>query len=518
MSLLRHITLADWPARDRSTLLGAALAMFGSMFLVATWGMIILPIQQAFHASADGEVLLRQLPDIAGLFSVLAVGAFGRQVSSSRLMIFAAIAALAGAMFMLFASAFGWLIFGLSLMSVGRSVVSVATFAAIGATIEDESRRTSAFATLGAAAPIAFIVGPVVAGAMLGAGGWRRIGILWLVSALVLALAAWLMRAPVQPREPVARREPWTPILGGITLVGIVQSLSTVTMHGPGSLASMAWLGGTLLSGAAWFVLARVLANPTIDGRTLRVPGLIPILIVAMIGQCGDLWFYVGALARFVHQLTALQGSLAMLVAQCASLAGAGVAGWLVHRVGLRASGALLLALYSAAMFMSCVVISTSPLWIPITILSVAAVAEIGSGVCLSQAIMSCAPKGGERAVSSYRSAATGIGNALALLLVASSVSHAMGESMREEAILRNAPADKVPLLVQAVRDNVPTSVIGRELDLSEERLKELRAARLEVIVDGFRAHGLVSGSVLAVAAAGFWVVRRDKRPGIAAG
>ena len=218
-----------------------------------------------------------------------------------------------------------------------------------------------------------------------------------------------------------------------------------------------------------------------------------------------------------VRDRVALQGSLAMLVAQFASLAGACVAGWLIRRVGLRGSGAFLLALYSAAMFASCIVTSTSPLWILIGILSVAAVAEIGSGVCLSQAIMSCAPKDGERAVSSYRSAATGIGNALALLLVASSVSHAMGESMREEAVLRNTPADKVHVLVQAVRDNVPTSVIGRELDLSEERVQELRVARLEVIVDGFRAHGLVSGSVLAVAAAGFWLVRRDERPRAAA-
>jgi MFS family permease len=507
--MLRRVTLADWPAQDRSTLFGAALAMFGSTFLVATWGMIILPVQEAFQASADGEVLLRQLPDIAGLFSVLAVGAFGRQISSSRLMSFAAVTAFVGAMFMLFAPAFGWLLLGLSLMSVGRSVVSVAAFAAIGATIGDESRRTSAFATLGAAAPMAFIAGPVVAGAMLGAGGWRLIGILWTASAIVLMIAAWLMRAPAQAPEPGERREPWTPILGGVTLVGIVQSLSSLTLHGPGSLASIAWLGGTLVAGTGWFVLARTLAHPTIDGRTLRVPGLVPILIVAMVGQCGDLWFYVGAFARFVHRLTALEGSLAMLVAQCASLGGACVAGWLVRRMGLRRSGTLLLALYSVSMFASTVVTSTNPLWIVIAILSVAAVAEIGSGVCLSQAIMSCAPKGGERAISSYRSAATGIGNALALLLVASSVSHAMGESMRQEAELRHASPDTVHVLVRAVRDNVPTSVIGRELDLSEERMQELRSTRREIIVDGFRAHGLVSGLVLSVAAAGFWFVRR---------
>jgi len=519
MKMLRRVTLTDWPAQDRSTLCGAALAMFGSMSLAATWGVIILPVQQAFHASADAEVLLRQLPDIAGLLSVLAVGAFGPQVSASRLMSIAAVTAFVGALFMLFAPSYGWLILGLSLMSVGRSVVGVAAYAAIGATIKDESRRTSAFAMLGAAAPVAFITGPVLAGAMLDAGGWRPIGILWMVSAFMLALAGWLMRHPTHEPQIVERREPWTPILGGITLVGMVQSLGAVALHGPGSFATMVWIAGTLAAASAWFMLTRVLSNPTIDGRTLRAPGLIPILVVAMISQCGDLWFYVAAFARFVHRLSALQVTLTMLVAQLASLGGVCLTGWLIRRAGLRSAGTLLLALYSGAMFLSCTTNLTNPLWIVIAILCIAAVAEIGAGVCLSQAIMSSAPIGKDHAVASYRSAATGVGNALALLLVASSVGRAMSMSMRQEAEDRHVAPAKVEALVEAIRDNVPTTQIGRDLELSEAQLQDLRGVRREVIVDGFRAHGLVSGPVLAIAALGFWVVRRrDKRAEIAAG
>lgn len=510
MSLLRRVTLSDWSAKERNTVAGAALALFGSTLLVATWSVLILPVQQSFRVSVDGEVLLRQLPDIAGLFSVLAVGAFGRQVSSSRLVAVAAAAVFGGAMLMLLAPAFGWLIFGMSLMSVGRSVVSVAAFAAVGATIGEEARRMSAFSALGAAAPVAFIVGPMLAAGMLVAGGWRLAGVLWIASALVLAVAAWLMRAPARPREQGQRQEPWTPILGGVTLVGVVQSLGAITLHGAGSLASFAWIVATLAAAGGWFVLAKWLPRPSIDGRVLRAPGLVAMLIVAMIGQCGDLWFYVAAFARFGRQLTALQVSTAMLVAQIASLGGACVAGWLSCRLGLRRSGALLLALYSAMMFLSCTASATGPIWILILILSVAAVAEIGSGVCMTQAIMSCASKGDDRAVSSYRSAATGIGNALALLLVASSVSHAMGESMRHEAELRQASPEQVQALVEAIRDNVPTSVIGRELDLSDARVQELRTVRREVMVQGMRAHGLVSGVVLAIAAASFWLARRD--------
>ena len=509
MKFMDRLTLAGWPAQERNTLLGAALAMLGSTFLVATWGVIILPVQRAFHASAEAEVLLRQLPDIAGLLSVLAVGAFGPRFSSARLMSVAAITAFVGALFMLFAPAFGWLILGLSLMSVGRGVVSVATFAAIGATIRDESRRTSAFATLGAAAPAAFIVGPVIAGALLDAGGWRGIGILWMASALMLAIAGWIMRNPAQPAQAGERRELWTPILAGVTLVGIVQSLGSITMHGPHSVSTGAWVAGTLVAAVAGFACMRLLPNPTIDGQTLRTPRLLPILVVAMIGQCGDLWFYVSAFAFFVHKLTALQVSFAMLAAQVSSLGGACLAGWLIRRAGLRRSGTLLLALYSFAMLLSCTTNTTNPLWILIAILCVSAVAEIGAGVCLSQAIMSCAPPGKDRVVSSYRSAATGVGNALALLLVTSSVGRTMGASIRQEAEARQASPEKVEALVEAIRDNVPTATIGRELNLSEEQVTELRGIRQEVIVDGFRAHGAVSSAVLGTAAVGFWFARR---------
>jgi MFS family permease len=186
------------------------------------------------------------------------------------------------------------------------------------------------------------------------------------------------------------------------------------------------------------------------------------------------------------------------------------VAGWLTRRAGLRRSGSILLALYSVAMFASCAVTSSQPLWIMLLILSFAAVAEIGAGVCMTQAVMSCSPTGKDRAVSSYRSAASGIGNALALLVVASSVGNAMTRSMREEAEARHVSSVVVESLVEAVRDNVPTSVIGRELDLSQEQEQELRVVRREVLVDGLRAHGLVSGVMLALAAAGFWLARRD--------
>lgn len=510
MQLLRWATLSDWPSRERDTVIGSALALFGGFLLNSSWGLVILPIQQTFSSGVDGEVLLRQLPDVAALLAVPAVGAFGARFRAGHIASCAAAVLLVGAVLMVVAPSLAWLVVGAGLTSIARAMVGVLAFAAVGAVVLDESRRSSAFALLGATAPAAYILGPLLASALLGAGGWRLVGVVWLASACVMVAAARWLRGPDMQRTAGGHKEPWTPILAGITLVGIVQMLGAITLHGPLSAIALGWSAGTIIAASAWFVLASQLSKPSLDGRTLLVPGLVPILIVAMLAQCGDLWFYVGAIARFVHRLTPLQVSLALLAAQIASLVGACLAGWLVRHVGLRRSGTALLALFAAAMFLSCTQSLELPLWTAVAILCVSAVAELGVGVCVSQAVMSCAPKGLDGPVSSYRSAATGVGNALALLLVATTVGHTMGESIRQQAQERGASPDKVEALVQAVRENVPSAVIGRQLELRPERVEDLRQTRQEVMMDGFRTHGLVSGVVLSVAAVGFWFVRRD--------
>ena len=507
--------LSGWPADERRTLVIASIAMLGSFLVNATWSVVILPLQAAFGMSADGEVLLRQLPDMAALLITLAIAAVGTSISSRAMLVVAAALVAVGSLLATLGSNSVWLISGASLMNAGRGVVAVAAFATVGSVVTHESRRATAFATLGAVPSIVYIVGPVLAAWLMSHGGWRMVGLCWIGSSLLLAVAAW--RCPGADAGPVApagssRGELWTPMAAGVALLSLVQWLGSMSLHGPGSRATLVWAGVTVGATVAWILLVRWLPRPTLTGRTLRSPGLVPILIVAMIAQCGDLWFYVAAAGRFLHGLGGLEVSLFLLAAQVAALLGACAAGWLTRRIGLRASGALMLATFALAMFGANVQPADPPFALLVAVLCVAAVGELGAGVCLSQAIMSCAAPGTDRAVACCRSVSLGVGNALTLLLVVSLVSGTMGDSMRLEAQSRHASPPTVDALVDAIRDNVPTSEIGRELDLSQDQVQELRQVRREVMVDGFRAHGWVSGGMLAVAAIGFWVVRpRDQ-------
>jgi MFS family permease len=513
MRILPRALLVHWPSRERNALLGASQLLFGSSVMNAAWHTVPLPVQQTFGLGVDGEVLLRQLPDIAGLIAVPLVGALGTGVSTVRLAAISAACALSGALLMTFAPAIGWLVVGMCMVSVGRSVVSVLALSVVASSIKDAGRRTSAFATLGAAIPTAYIIAPVLAGWLLGLGGWRWVGCVWIAGALILlASTRWFRDEPRGP-VPATRKEPWTPILAGVTLVCIVQAFGAVSLHGVLSVSALGWIAGTVAAAGAWFGLVRVLPDPSMGGATLRTPGLLPMLVVAMVAQCGDLRFYVDAVARFVHRLTPLEVSLALLAGQFAALAGAGVAGWLIRRIGIRQAGVILIGWFAASMWLSCAQSTTSPLWVTVGVFAVSAVAEVGSGVCLIEAIMSKAPGGLERQVSSYQRAAMGVGNALTLLLVTSTVSYSMGASMRRHVEdSRDITPEQVEALVDGVEDNTPTATIVRELGLGPDRLDQLREVRRGVIIDGVRIHGVVSGAVLSVAAIGFWVVCRPAR------
>ena len=156
--------------------------------------MVILPIQRAFELGVDGEVLLRQLPDVVGLLAIAVVGALCTGISAFRIAVAATACMLAGSIMMTFAPSLLWVVAGMSLVSIGRSMVGVIAFAVVGDLIADEGRRTTSFATLGAVMPAAYIISPVIAGALIDMGGWRWVGAVWICGGLVLAFASWWFR------------------------------------------------------------------------------------------------------------------------------------------------------------------------------------------------------------------------------------------------------------------------------------------------------------------------------------
>lgn len=498
-----------WPTHERRTVVAAALALAGAILSLVDWCQLVVPIQQSFSAGGDAELLLRQVPDMAGLFALPLIGVLGARIAAQRMLLAAGALMLAGAVAMALAPTIVVFVPGLALLSAGRVVILAVSVATVAEVVKDDRRRASAFATLGMMAPALELLAPPLVAWLLGHMGWRAVGGVWVGAAAIVLLASRLAGRGEGGVQHVARK-PWAPLMMGIALVGVVQWLSACAQYGMLSGPSLAWLSVAVAGGLFW---RRLLERPDASesiGRVLRAPGLLPMLVVQVLGQCTNLWFFVFVIDRYVHGQTPLHAALIAVPAQLAGLLGARAVGWLSPRIGLRRTGTLFLGMQAAAFFAACV--QTVELSISVTAAILAAYGFFctGSFVCLARGVMDTAPAGAEQPVSSYRAMAGGIGSAIGTLVINMALVGAMSRSMRDQAQDRGHAAETTQALVEAVRRNTPNLQIAEQLDFDATQLAELRAMRKAVIVDGFRAQAVTCGAVLAVAAAGFWLARRD--------
>ena len=130
--------MSDWPSPERRAVCAAALGLFGTFLVTATQSTVVYPVQQTFAAGPEGELLLRQLPDLAGLVAVPLIGAIGARVSSARMAAIAAACIGAGASLLSLAPTMAVFVLGMVLGSVGRMIISVVAFAVVGAGVAHE--------------------------------------------------------------------------------------------------------------------------------------------------------------------------------------------------------------------------------------------------------------------------------------------------------------------------------------------------------------------------------------------
>lgn len=507
--MLPRPRVGPWPIHERRTVVAAVLALAGAILSLLDWSQLVVPIQQSFAAGAASELLLRQVPDIAGLLALPLIGVLAARNPPHRMLLFAGILLLAGGTTMAVAPTIEIFVPGLALLSVGRVVVLAVAVATVAEVVQDDLRRASAFATLGMIAPALEIGAPLGVAWLLGNHGWRAVGSVWAIAALLVLLSSRLADRRASGPPPAARR-PWAPLMMGVALVGVVQWLSAIAHHGVLSTNALAWLSIAVVAGGLWRLLVRRLGESESVDRVLRAPGLLPMLVVQLLGQCTNLWFFVFVIDRYVLGETPLHAAAIAVPAQLAGLVGARAVGWLSPRAGLRLTGTLFLGLQAVSFLASCVQTVDLSIWITASILAAYGFFSTGSFVCLARGVMDCAPPGTEQPVSSYRTMAGNIGSALGTLVINVALVTAMTGSMRARAEADGEAPEVTQVLVQAVRDNVPNLVVAERLDLDEAALADLRALRKEVIVDGFRAQSIACAIVIAIAAVGFWLARRD--------
>jgi len=500
-------------AGDRRLVVALCVAAAFALTLSTAFNYLLAPIQEEFDPSDGQFSTLRQAPSLAALLVVFPAGVLGARVGEKRFVLWCSLVFAAGSALVAVAPIIELVTLGFLLANIGRAAMFIVGLGYMASAVEGKDARAAAFAFFSMVLPIVYIVMPVVAGLLIDGAGWRWVAV---ICAIFGVIGAAMVKRLVPEREARGSvGEMWTPAVAGVFLAFMVQaldSISTTELLSPTTVRML--LAGAVALGIL-VVMMRRMKNPTLSLAPLRRGGFALLLLVIMLFGFANLWFYTTMAFQYVFGLNSLQTALAMIPCQVASLGGAALAGRLIQVKGIAFAGFVLIIGVAIFLWCSMLVAADSPLWVPIVIVSLYALAAVGAGVPLTNAIMNDAPKGSEGAAASYRGAATNLGSALSVALMTSVVMFAVSYTFQAEAEPAGVTItrDEAIEVGEAVDAGQSASSVAQQYQVPIETVEAIQQIQTEALISGYRAHGLVGGCVtFAVAVAFFVLVRRQER------
>ena len=493
-------------------LLGVAIVIACSVGVFGAYNFVVDPISTDLNATRNQAILLREIPSLGTLAVVFLVGAWGSRLGMKRVIVASALVTTFGYVIVLVSTVMPLVTLGMLMGSIGKQGIGVVTVSLIATQLTSERDRAGGFSGIGMAAPIGYLVIPVMANAVLDESNWRVVVALWVALAAAGAVAALLLLPRDTPGS--GREEMWTPALAGLGLVGLVQSVRLVGQEGPFAPRTLFWLAVmTVALVALWQLMVR-LRQPTLDLSLLRNGGARLLLIVALLIPFANLFYYFALGVQDLYDYSATETALLMVPCQLAAIGGAWVAGRGMKRLGVRTTGTTLLVTLSISLFLTVFQTVDTPVIYPLVVLCLFAFACAGGGVVLTNAVMNLSPKGKEGSASSLRSAAASVGVAIGVAMSAAVFFGTTQNTLQELVTTNGGDIATAQEIVSQLRDSTVTveqvaSAYSLPLDVVTSYDDEL----LESRVMGYRAQGLLGGCVGLLAALVFFLNRKGLRP-----
>lgn len=400
----------------------ALCAIVAITFIVsASLTFTLSPMINELSLTSEQSDTVLAIPSIASLFVVFLAGRLGDRLGHRRIIIWASAAFIVGSAVTAAAPAMGQVILGLVLAGASATAIQIVVLGQLQQSFPTGRVRVAAFTSYGMMFPLVYLVVPVLTGWILLEMSWRWIPVFWAVAGALIPIAALSSLPRASRRGPIG--ELATPIIAGIALAAIVETVCLRQSYGLGSARSIAFGVIALASLAVWIVLTRRLRTPSVSLTALRAPGMklliFAVLVVAMV--CTLVFVTLGV--EYLYELTSLQAALALVPAQLGAVLGAKLlAAWLMRRFRMPTAICVTLAALAISVSLLVVVSAQSPLWLPIAIGAVFSAFGLAAITILNAAVMGRAPEGDAGMVSAIRGAASAIGAALGVSIVGAGV------------------------------------------------------------------------------------------------
>ncbi len=491
---------------QRRLVIGIAIAQVTLLSLSASLNYVLPAIVEDFQASPEDESLCRQISSIASLLVVFLAGVLGERLGERRVLFVSATLFALGSVLVALAPSMSVVTLGMLIANVGKAVLVVVALAMLASRISDPDGRATAFATISSLVPVAYLLMPLMAGAIVEQVGWRWVAGIWVLCGLVSMGA--IARLLPKDGPSLTSGEMWTPALAGLVLATAVQFVSDVTADGLNS-ATIGY-GVVCLGACVILVLAyRRLSAPTLSLAPLRHGGVVLLLIVVILFSFTNLFYYSTLLYQVVYGYSAFGAAVLMVPTQVCSILGAIVARKLLQRRGIAFTGTGMISLLGVALLATVIVSVDSSILVPIVVVSTYALASIAAFVALTNAIMNLAVPGDEGVTASYKSAASNFGGAVGIAVMTVVVTFAGTASMQHQMEAAGMTSEEAQqagwAMIQGTSPEDAADLYGIPLDEAQT----IDAQEKVAFVDAYKAQGIVGGLISLLTAAVFYASRR---------
>ncbi len=406
----------------RSTTLRITTAFLAiSAGLISYTGLefMLEAVQKDFSMSPDETMVLAQVSSGACLLVVFLVGALADRFGDRRLLNTACGLFGIGAIMTGLAPGATELLIGQSIAGIGSIGMSIVGLSILTKTFPDPEQRAKAFGVYAVIAPVVAIIMPFMSTTVVDRLSGRGVTSVW----VIVSVAAVLVSRKCLPASPEVQRrsELLTPTLAGISLAGFALSFSFLRAHAKTSdhgfkAVVSASIGVVAL--LAVVVAMKRMRETSLDIRVVRQPGSVSIVMALFVVNAVNLFFFTYLMLQYRYHQTLLETAAILVLPQVTSVAGA-VAGARLSAKWGSARVAMVAFFIAAVMSLSALLTAAdSSAWLPVVILTFAAL-PIGAAVGpLTHAFMDLASADGSAAASSVRNSAVNLGIAIGGLLV----------------------------------------------------------------------------------------------------
>ncbi|MFJ4159737.1 MDR family MFS transporter [Microbacterium testaceum] len=305
------------------------------------------------------------------------LGKLGDVVGPRRVFLASLVTFLAASLVCGFAPDLGWLVAARVLQGLGSAGLQLMSQTII-ARVTTPRQRPRYMAIIGAAFPVAIVVGPVVGGLITDFWGWSWV--FWInLPVGVIALAFAMVAVPRLPGGAHPRFDIPGAVVITLTLLALVLA---VTWAGDNALRSAAIVCAVavLIGIPALIMIERRAAEPILPPRILRHRTILVCLGLSLVVGAGlfAIVAYVPTYIQMAYRTTATISGLVPIATVLGMLVSSLLTGWLVSRSGrYRAYPVIGTALGAAGLAAMAGLPVGAPLWVPMIVM---ALVGIGTG------------------------------------------------------------------------------------------------------------------------------------------